>query len=57
MWFLYPGWKSGLECRKVSVNGKIAAFSPSLLPLSVAGEVVSDTRALPNFGESWMVGR
>lgn len=57
VWFLYLRWKSGLECRKISLNGKVVASPPSQLPLSVAGEITSDTRALPNFGESWMVGR
>ena len=43
--------------QKTSLHGKVAASPPSPLPLSVAREVGSDTRSLPEFGESWMVGR
>lgn len=46
-----------LDCGKISLNGKVATFPPSPVALSVAREMASDTRALPNFGESWMVGR
>lgn len=55
MWFLYLRWKSRLKCRKISLDGKVAASPPSPPPLSAAGEIFSDIGALPNFGESWMV--
>ena len=43
--------------QKTSLHGKVAASPPSPFPLSVAREVGGDTRSLPEFGESWMVGR
>lgn len=57
IWFFCVREESGLDCGKISLNGKVATFPPSPVALSVAREMASDTRALPNFGESWMVGR